>query len=72
MKYPPGSEYYPADGWSGRERDFDRDREGWPRDREWSDFERRRAEWEYRRGQGRARSRSPGTDDGKSHSLFHS
>jgi hypothetical protein len=65
MKYPPGPEYYPSDGWSARDRDYDRDREGWARDREWNEYDRRRAEWEYRRGQGRARSRSPGADDSK-------
>jgi hypothetical protein len=69
LKYPPGPEgafYPPADGWAGgRDRDVDRDREGWVRDREWNEYERRRTEWEYRRGQGRTRSRSPGMDDGK-------
>lgn len=69
MKYPPGPEvgfYPPTDGWAGgRERDFERDREGWARDREWSEYERRRNEWEHRRGQGRPRSRSPGLDDGE-------
>ncbi|CAE6395431.1 unnamed protein product [Rhizoctonia solani] len=55
--------YFPNDGWGSRDREYDRERDGWGRDREWNDQERRRPDWEYRRGQGRGRSRSPGGDD---------
>ncbi|KAG8715023.1 hypothetical protein FRC11_006078 [Ceratobasidium sp. 423] len=64
MKYPPGSDYYPNDGWA-RDREFDRDRDGWGRDRDWNDYDRRRPDWEYRRGPGRTRSRSPSGEDGR-------
>ncbi|CAE6454792.1 unnamed protein product [Rhizoctonia solani] len=65
MKYPPGPEHYPNDGWGSRDRELDRERDGWGRDREWNDYDRRRPDWEPRRGQGRTRSRSPGGEDGR-------
>ncbi|KDN51189.1 hypothetical protein RSAG8_00818, partial [Rhizoctonia solani AG-8 WAC10335] len=52
MKYPPGPEHYPNDGWGSRDRELDRERDGWGRDREWNDYDRRRPDWEPRRGQG--------------------
>ncbi|KAF8709348.1 hypothetical protein RHS03_02885, partial [Rhizoctonia solani] len=65
MKYPPGLDYYPNDGWGSRDREYDRERDGWGRDREWNEHDRRRPDWEYRRTQGRGRSRSPGGEDGR-------
>ncbi|KEP52913.1 RNA recognition motif protein [Rhizoctonia solani 123E] len=65
MKYPPGPDYYPNDGWGSRDREFERDRDGWGRDRDLHEYERRRPDWENRRAQGRTRSRSPSGEDGR-------